>query len=469
MAIDYQHKDYAKHIDKWKLIDAVCSGDEVEEHLLTLNPDDKSSDNKTRNDQYKKRAIFYQVAGYTARGLNGLLFSKTPKLTVPQRLEYLSTNADGAGVSIYQQAQAVADNQIKQGRAGLFVTYPETEGATSQADLAALRVFATIHHIYPSQIINWRTESDGAQIKLSLVVISEEEGEIQGDGYTVEYVEQIRELALNGGVFIVRKWRKNTKKEWVIYSESIPTDGAGRTWGVIPFTFVGAENNAPDVDDEPMQSLAEINLGHYRNSADYEDNVWYCGQAQSWMSGVNQNHIDLMKENNMYVGARSLLAVPEGGAFGYEAAPPNTMVRQAMLDKLEMMIGLGARFIQPGGAVKTATEATQEASVQHSVLSLISSNLSEAYTQCLTWAGQYMNVDGEMAMETTMDFVSPTASAQDIQAMVAGFVQGAIPVSTYFAWLKKHGLEDGEKTIEEFQEELSASAPMPDLDGDVDA
>lgn len=467
MAIDYRHKDYDKHADKWKLIEAVCSGDDVEEYLIELNPNDKTTENTTRNAQYRKRAIFYQVAGYTVRGLNGLLFSKVPKVTLPKSLEYLLTNADGAGVSVYQQAQAVAGNQIKQGRAGLFVTYPETKGAVSKADLQALRVFATIHHIQPDQIINWRTTSDGAQIKLSLVVIAEMEAELQADGYKVDYVEQIRELALENGIFIVRKWRKNAKKEWEVVSEGIPKDGSGKPWSEIPFIFVGAENNSPDIDDEPMQSLAEINIGHYRNSADYEDNVWYCGQSQAYMSGVNQNHIDVMKANNMYVGSRTLLAVPDGGSFGFASADANPLVRQAMLDKLEMMIGLGARFIQPGGAVKTATQATQEASVQHSILSLISSNLSEAYTQCLIWAGKYMNVvDTSISFEATQDFVSPMATAQDIQAMVAGFVQGAIPASAYFAWLKKHGLEDSEKTIEEFMEEVNTE-PMTDLDSEV--
>ena len=455
MAIDFQHKQYKANIDKWQKIDRICSGDDVTQYLVTLNPNDTSTQNATRNKQYRERAVFYQVAGYTARGLNGLLFSKWPKLNVPAQLEYLATNADGAGASIYQQAQNTAEDVIKKGRAGLFVSYPETEGAVSRADMDAMRVFSTIHKIDAEQILNWRYTLDGAHVKLSLLTFYEVVEE--ADGYETKDVEQIRELALESDVFVVRKWRLNDKKEWYIHAENIPTDGTGKTWDIIPFTFVGSENNNSSVDDAPMWPLVEINVGHYRNSADYEDNVWYCGQAQPWMSGLNQNHVDMMKKNNMYVGSREMIGVPDGGSFGFESAPPNTMVRQAMLDKLEMMIGMGARFIQQGGAAKTAYEAGQDASVQHSVLSLISSNLSEAYTQCIKWAARYMNVpetDG-ISFETTMDFVSPTATAQDIQAMVAGFVQGAVPMSTYFKWLQRHGLEDGEKTVEEFAEEVS--------------
>lgn len=464
MAIDFQHKEYKANIAKWQKIDRICSGDDVTQYLVTLNPNDTSAQNITRNKQYKERAVFYQIAGYTARGLNGLLFSKWPKFNVPAQLEYLATNADGAGVSIYQQAQDTAEDVIKKGRAGLFVSYPETEGAVSRADMDAMRVFSTIHEIDADQILNWRYMLDGAQVKLSLLTFSEVEEET--DGYETKEVEQIRELALESGVFVVRKWRLNDKKEWYIYAERIPTDGAGNTWDIIPFTFVGSENNNSSVDDAPMWPLVEINVGHYRNSADYEDNVWYCGQAQPWMSGLTQNHVDLMKSNNMYVGSRELIGVPDGGSFGFESAPPNTMVRQAMLDKLEMMIGLGARFIKRNGPAVTATQAAGDQSVQHSQLSLISSNLSEAYTQCLKWVARYMNVTvtDDMEFTTTMDFVSPTASAQDIQAMVAGFIQGAIPARDYLTWMQKHGLADSEKSLDEFQDELNTGAPMPDLD-----
>lgn len=456
MAIDSQHPDYVKNLPKWQMIDDICEGENLDQYLEELNPKDKSPENATRNKQYRARAIFYHIAGYTARGLNGLLFSKWPTLNVPAQLEYLQKNADGAGVSIYQQAQQTSAAMIKVGRRGLFVSYPETEGAVSRADMDAMRVFATIHSIDASQIIDWDVVTDGAQFKLGHVVFMETV--TTRIGLERETVEQLRWLSLENNVFVVRKYQKGEDKKWAqVGSDFIPTDGSGKPWSEIPFLFAGSENNAPDVDSPPMLAIAEVDKGHFANSADFEDSTHFVGQTQAWMSGVNQNHVDLMKQNQMYIGSRELLAVPEGGAFGFEAAPANPAVRQAMLDKVDYMIGLGARFLRPGGAIKTAYEAGQDASVQHSVLSLISSNLSDAYTQCLKWVAQYMNVPvtDDIVFETTMDFVSPTATAQEIQAMVAGFVQGAIPMSAYFTWLQKHGLEDSEKTIEDFSEEVN--------------
>jgi len=398
MAINFQSEEYKDNIDKWKLIDRVCEGDDdVQEYLIELNPDDKTPENIARNKAYKERAVFFPVAGRTAAGLNSLLFSDWPKLEVPTALDYLKDNATGSGVSIYQQAQDVAGDVIKLGRSALFVTYPRVEGPLSRADMDTGRYYATVHEIEADQVINWRVEKVGSHVQLSLVVFEEEVEVVQPDGYEVKCVDQLRELFLEGGTFFDRAWQKSkvgTKEKWVIVegSKHMPLDGAGKPWDMIPFTFIGSCSNSPDVDDSIMYGLAKLNVAHYRNSADFEDSCWYVGQAQPWMSGVTQTHVDMMKKNNMYVGSRMMMGVPSGETFAFASADPNPMVRQAMLDKLDAMIGLGARYIQPGGVAKTATEDNNDEAVQHSALALISSNISEAYTQALVWIARYMNV-----------------------------------------------------------------------------
>lgn len=461
MAIDFQRTEYKANIDKWQLAERVCESKDVDQYLIKLNPHDKSEENIARNKAYKERAVFYAVAGYTLQGLIGLMFNKEPTIKLPSQLEYMTSNVDGSGVSIYQQAQDVSADVIETGRAGLFVSYPKVEGPVSKAQMDEGGYVATINEIEASQIINWSTEKRGAKTVLSLVVISETVEETQN--YETKQIKQLRELALQEGVFIVREWRKDDKDEWFVYNESTPTDSKGNTWNEIPFTFIGSNSNTTHVDEAPIYPLAKINIAHYRNSADYEDSVWYVGQGQPWMSGINQTHIDLMKENNMYVGSRSLMGVPTGETFGFASADPNPLVRQAMLDKLEMMVGLGARFIQENGRVKTATEDTNDEKAEHSTLSLISMNVSEAYTKAINWAARYMGAPEDAEFKASTQFTDPKASAQDLQQMVAGFISGAIPMGAYFKWLQKVGIEDSEKTVEEFSGEVGTTT-MPDMD-----
>jgi len=234
MAIDWKNPEYTKHVDDWIMVENVCSSEDVEQYLIELNPSDKSTENQTRNAQYKDRAVLYPVAGHTLQGLIGLMYSKYPEISLPAQLEYMLTNANGGGVSIYQQSQSVASDVIQKGRAALFVSYPKTEGPVSVAQMAAGGYVATINEIDAEQIINWRTETKGSKTFLSLVVIREFVEEVQADGYEVKKVEQLRELALTEGVFLVREWRKNAKDEWIVHDESIPTDSTGKVSGRNP-------------------------------------------------------------------------------------------------------------------------------------------------------------------------------------------------------------------------------------------
>ena len=104
MSIDFKSKEYQSNITNWDLVDNITSGENVGQYLVTLNPDDKSIDNTTRNSQYRDRAQFYEIAGFTLKGLNDLLFDKDPKIEVPTGLEYVKDNVDGAGVPIDQQS-----------------------------------------------------------------------------------------------------------------------------------------------------------------------------------------------------------------------------------------------------------------------------------------------------------------------------------------------------------------------------
>ena len=64
-----------------------------------------------------------------------------------------------------------------------------------------------------------------------------------------------------------------------------PLDAKGMPFNEILFQFVGAENNSPDIDFPPLYDLAELNIGHYRNSADYEETSFIAGQPTPVVSG----------------------------------------------------------------------------------------------------------------------------------------------------------------------------------------
>jgi hypothetical protein len=467
MEINSTHPQYNDNIVDWTKINDITSLKNLSRYLIELNPLDKSQANVTRNEQYRKRAIFYAIAAQTVKGMVGTIFRRWPTMQVPVELEYLKENADGAGISIYQSSQKACDSILKKGRAGIYVTFPKTEGEVKRADILAGKYVATIHQFDAEEIINWRIEHEGSRVYLALVITKEREESTVRRGYATEFTNIYRELYLDlpldmegnpigkRKVFHERIWREDSNKLLTPVSIHIPTDANGNFWEEIPFSFIGSENNDADVDSPPMLPLVDVNIGHYRNSADYEDSVWFCGQAQPYMTGLTQDYIDMLAANNMYVGSRNLIGVPTGESFGYAQAAPNTMVREAMQDKITAMIQLGARLMQSGSSTKTATQAEADKESQTSVLAMVASNVSEAYTKAILWISMYMGANPEGAHYTlSQDFVSPSASPQMLQQMVAGFLSGAVTPAAMLKWQKDNELEDNEKDLETWQAEL---------------
>ena len=469
MSVSFKHPDYQAAQPKWQLVNDICDAENLRDYLIKRNPLDATAKNAARNDQIFERAVFSAIAGYTSRGFVGQIFAKQPKITLPAQLEYLLIDCDGAGNSIYQQSQETTKNITRVGRSGLFVDFPADlpDDEVSKAALESGEVFATLIKYDASQIINWKKTRIGSKNKLSLVVLEITEDLIGEDGFMFESVPLIVELRLMPDGFVVQEWRKSidNNDEWIPggYSEPLE-DGYGNPWTEIPFTFVGSESNTTRVDHPPMHDISKLNAGHYNNSAIYEDSVFVVGQAQPWASGINSEMIKAAEADGMYFGSGQLIGVPPGEKLGIAQVSPNSMALEAMDKKIEAMIGQGAMFLQPGSAVKTATQSAGEQRVQHSVLSLIASNVSEAYSQAIDWAGRYMQVDTEDAeFELNGDFINPDADAQTITAMTAKFLQGAIPISDYLKWEQKHGFVDAEKTLEVYSEEIQ-TVSMPDLD-----
>lgn len=223
-------------------------------------------------------------------------------MTAPDKLNYLRDNADGAGASIYQQSQQVTENILEAAREGLYTDY------------AAETDEAIILRYQAESIINWRTKRINGRDQLVLVVLREcMEKE---DGFAYEDEIQYRELALENGKFVCRVWRKSADAgSFSVTSEYHPKPKGEDFWDEIPFTFVGAQNNDPTIDESPLAALVEINLGHYRNSADYEDSVFFCGQVQPVISGLDTAWRDWLQDKGIRVGSRSPFLLPKEGVL----------------------------------------------------------------------------------------------------------------------------------------------------------
>jgi hypothetical protein len=460
--VEYTRREYDAARSRWRLVRDVCKGSEAikhcgDEYLPRPNAQDKTEQNLARFDSYLARAVFYNATGRTKNSLVGAVFRTWPTLNVPAALDYVATDIDGQGVSVYQQSQSVIGHLLETGRHGLLVDYPSVEaGTVSMADRAARGIRATVTSYVAESIINWRTRLVGGQHLLSLVVLHETYDTDTDDGFGMETKDQYRVLKLDeAGLYVQELWRN--EGGWAPTEVKEPTDGRGTRWSVIPFQFLGSENNDSSIDDSPLYDMAEINIGHYRNSADYEDAAFLLGQPQLVMSGLDEQWYRMLQEDGIYFGSRAPIALPVNASAALLQTSPNTMIKDAMDAKEGQMVALGARLVERGSATKTATQAASDSAAEHSVLSLLVSNVSEGYTQALQWIAQFENAAGEVDYKLAQDFTQITLDANIMAGLLSAVQSGQLPQSEFWQYLRDRGVIDAEKTDDEIRDELQTS------------
>lgn len=401
--VTFKHPEYAKNFPLWDKVDDVCKGQDAVKgknttYLPRNNPHDISQEAKGFYDSYLKRAVFYGVTGKTLGSLVGAAFSTDPTFKFPKELEHLERNANGAGVSLYQLSQSALCHILKHYRCALYVDFPDVAPSRNRAEEKAKQAYPMVHLLSSKAVINWDTMTVGNQVKLNLVVIEEMVSERGVDGFSTESKLQYRVLRLEdvgSGEFAytVEIYTKSDKGVWVGHGRKMPTDYNGDPWTYIPFTFLGAVDNSAQIDNSPLLELTDLNLAHYRDSADFQESVYYMGQPQYYVTGVDWNWFQEARKNGVYIGSKTLMPIPKDGSFGIAQVEPNTLAREAMKDKWQQMKEMGARLVEKGSASKTATEAKNDDAVQHSVLSLCTVNINEAISMALRWCAKFVMPD----------------------------------------------------------------------------
>jgi hypothetical protein len=466
MPIDTTLKSYRDRLPKVVQVQD-CINEIVKDKGVTYlpkpDPDNLGPENTTRYEQYKTRAVFVNVTKRTHDGMLGAVYRKAPMIKLPPSIAYLEENADGSGMGLIQFSKRSLSDTAQSGRDGILVDYPprpddvkltaggeEKEKLITQSDTKGLK--ATLVGYNFSQIINWRMDAG----KLLLVVLREVY-ETTNDGFEYEVKDQYRELRMEDGFYIQRLWRESELVEIVQ-----PTMFSGARWDRIPFEFVGTINNDSDLDPSLLFGLSELNIGHYRNSADLEENCYIHGQLTlgvvSEMSGAE------FKESNpsgIQVGSRRGHFLGKGGDFVSVQAEPNQLADKLMERKEKQMLAIGARLIEQGGTNETAEGVRARTGADSANLSSLAHNVSSAMKQALMWAADFMGPPGqEVVFTLNQEFYPETLDAQMAAALIQLYDRGRIGAIDLHRKLQASGNIADDRELETIESEANSLSPL---------
>ena len=459
MSVNSLNKEYQASVDDWKLVNDCVKGERAvkfrkQRYLPKPNASDKTKENEDRYASYLARAQFVNFTARTKRALIGSVFRKKPEIEMPSALEYLIEDASRNGIKLENLIKLSVGDVLETGRGGILADYPQAEEALTLAETMKNRAYV-IH--YPArQIINWHVNQGG---QLDLVVLKEQEEVQEGTGFDYVSEDRYRVLILVDSVYQQWYYDEGGVRIW----QATPLDSAGRTFNEIPWSWLGAEDNDETLDISPLLDIANINIGHYRNSADYEESSFVAGQPMLHID-IGETSPDLWKEENpngVLVGAKRGI-ITRGGKMELVQAEPNNLPNEAMKRKEEQMVAIGARIIQDNTGVETAEAARIRHSGETSVLISIVENVESGYERVLRFCARFMGADEEsIAVNLNRDFFDSKLSAQEVMAIIQLGDAQLIAPKDQRSMMRTGRIEiDSDRTDEEIDSDISDNPPL---------
>ena len=473
------HPEYDAMATKWQRCrDTVAGNDAVKAAGTRYLP---SLKDQTTDDYeaYKTRAKWFGATWRTIQALTGMLFRRPPVVETSESVNALLEDVTMSGVSFLTFAQQIAMETLTVGRVGILVDYPSqsTEGMTA-AEAAKLNLRPVMQRYEAENIINWKTAWIGNKTVLTLVVLTEEAA-LEGNEFEHKTETRYRVLDLVNSkrinyrakdgfnwirVYRVRVFRINDKGEDEQIGGDIFPVMSGKPLDFIPFFFLGVDDTTPQLDLPPLLDLVDLNLDHYRMSADHKHGLHFTGLPTGVITGYRPEN----ENDKLYVGAAHFLVLPDPQAkasfLEYTGQGLSAIVEELERTEQQMAI-LGARLLT---AEKKATETSQTAQIhragESSVLSSIAFTISRALTQALTLFSKWAGSDTECTVELNQEFLPPEMTPQELSALVSAWQTGAISMQVLFSCLQKAELIASDLTLEEMQAQIGSEGPrMPDM------
>lgn len=468
MSVKNTHEEYKEKLALWKRCRDASEGQEAihkagADYLPAL-ADQTSAEYKA----YKMRACFYNATWRTIAGLQGMIFRKPAVVEVVPVVQTMLEDVSLCGENLHMFTLEVLEECLTVGRVGIFVDYPTIDPIhTTEADSLLLGLRPILKQYMTESIINWKKSVIGNRCVLSMVVLSEEVSAIGKDEFDIVETAQYRVLDLfplvkpDGTtqlVYRVRVFTVSDKDEDVLMSTDFPQI-KGKYLDTIPFFVIGTDSVEICPDSPPLIDLVDINLSHYRTTADYEHGCHFTGLPTPVISGYTPE-----KEGQSFgIGSMTAWVFPRADAKAsfLEFTGTGLKALEANLTRKEtQMAVLGARMLeskqsngdsQGGAALNMGGE--------QSLLASISQAASIGIERALSMFSKFAGTDQTAKFRLNKDFFPMPMSALNLTALVASWQNGAISYGTLFDNLQRGEIVDIDQTVERELEKMDQHKP----------
>lgn len=505
MSVDTRNPDYLKYKDTWEASLDCYEGSKIVKAKTTrylpklsgqiLDEKNGTADSiPTDYEQYLSRAVFYNFTKKITNSFNELLYRKNIVIKVPTVIEGVLKNFTYEGKSFLTAIKEASKQILLTDRVGLLLDYPVLESdkptmTQKEYEQQNIRPYAVFYNTL--DIINWRYEVLNNVNTLTQVVLEETYEDVSGeDEFDVEVKKRWRVLDLYRGedgtqppVYRVRIFYEEVRKdsEGGIVSEKNMLDEIypkvnNEYLDYIPFYFLTSRGLTSDLDYSLLNDIVDMNLAHYKNSADYENALHITGSPTPVLIGYD---VDPEQNNSIALGSNRALLLNTGGEAYYMEYQGNgvTSLKNALDEKVAVISALAGRVLNTTPKnVESPETARLYRETEHSMLQSMAISLSESYEVILRKICEWMKADGEVSVILNTDY-----DIQEIEAGLLGQLNTALSLNhisrkTFFYNLQKNEMlppnwsfEDEAQSIDEDMMNYGSSNTNPygEAEGDL--
>lgn len=458
MSVTTTHTEYDKFQEQWmRCRDCSEGSDAVKyrktKYLPALDSHKREANDNGRDTKYREyllRALFYNAVGRTIFGLSGAIFQKAPSVELTnEQVKSDIQDVTLTGEPLDMFALNTTKEYLVAGRYGILVDLssdPETKPRPYWVGYRA------------EDIINWKFERYGGDQELALVVLRECANNTEAeDEFDTEEVMQYRVLRLTGGVYSQQIYKEEVdptthRKSWVGGPEIFPMR-KGQRLNFIPFALPWV------VPTPPLLDLADVNLAHYRGTADLKHGLHYTALPTPWVAGEG---VDTSKP--LSIGSGTAWVLGKDGSAGMVEFTGKGLgaLRQDLQDMQRMMATLGARLLEEAPHyAETALSVSMRHSSDYATLRMIAQVVEQQLTFALQihcwWVGpEVLVTDVKAKVELNKVFFDQSVSADELRALLLALQANTISYKTFYARLANTGWTREGVDADEEQKDITA-------------
>jgi hypothetical protein len=474
MPVTDAHPEYIDKIDTWTRIDNVLNG-KAKKYIPDIEPIFNNSHplydvNRTNLARrtckiYREGAVFINFAAQSLAAITALALNcPATKEDFPPQLEYLRKDSTGNKLTFDQLKQKLLRRVLSVGRVCLFTDYPNVDPTLDRATQQSLKLVPRMYVFDAECVHNWKTKVVNGVEKLSQVVIRKA---VPDPTVTDKYSHKtclnylVLELDENG---YYCQYQLGKDGITLVIPPFNPL-AAGKKFTNIPFTFIGSEDNDPKCDACPLETIVELNIGHLRNSAIYEDNLKKYGRGTLTVTSSLQDFAEYYKNRPLILGTEEGYYLGESGAFTIAQLQPAQEAAVAMTQKQDQIIMAGGHIVV-SNPTNISTDTTKlNMSEKVSILNTSVGNIEDALNEHIGYCDMYMGgTPKPVYLQLSREFISRITDPLVMGQLLAAINGGALPRRIYLEYCQSVGLLPAQADIDSLLAEADTENPFPEVD-----